>query len=214
MRSQVGPSIYIAGGEVHTMTRRRKTRKERAKQTPPDGRDYGTIELRQQIIAANGALPIVQEGNDKHVRNMTQFPIDYYYRQGFMDQRQWESAQRLYRLWYYGAEQSRYTLMRLVLPTGGEMANPAEAAEAYRAAMNALLPDKIAYLIVYGVVCIGDWASYIQAAIPRYRRMSKLLDGLTALADHFHIPKYSAPKTKPADHRLESKQKIPLHPFH
>jgi hypothetical protein len=47
----------------------------------------------------------------------------------------------------------------------------------------------LAKLIVYNVVCLGEWAAYITAAIPKYKRMKKLRDGLDALAKHFRIPK-------------------------
>lgn len=173
------------------MARKRRNNREKRETPPRDRRDYGTPELRLKIAEAHhGRVPIVQEGNEKHVRNYAQVPVDFYFRTGVIDRRQWEAAGKLYRLWYYGAQKSNYVMMNLLRidgkdpdADGGDV-----SAERYRDAMNAL-GETFTQLAVYNVVCIGEWAKYL-AGIPVRRRMNCLLNGLDRLADHFRIPKY------------------------
>lgn len=148
-------------------------------------RDFGTPELHKQHVVGQ-----IENGDRRKISKVhSTCPIDFYYHQIIISPRQYDAANTLYRLWYYGAEKSAYVTVRNPTEPRG-LANyesKVEMEEKYNAAMVAIkeLPTR---LIIYNVVCIGEWAKYIKISIGRDRRMKLLKEGLDALADHFKIP--------------------------
>lgn len=171
--------------------------------------DLGTPELHQRHITAG------EETNEvrRRTRVLSQVPIDYYLHQGWLSMQQWESAELLYFFWYYGAEKSGYVVSRDPRqPKGKADSMRREYLEQkYNEAVSEI-GGLGAKLVVYNVVCLGEWARsdaelhalklsnkkhYLDALdkkVGRNRRMKLLRQGLDDLARHFRIPAYPEEK--------------------
>lgn len=169
--------------------------------------DLGTDELRQHHIV------VVTETSEvrRRAQVRTSVPIDYYLDRGWISQRQWDAANDLYTLWYYGAVKSQHSMSRMdaPLPKKGCYApapyNPTEKAiimeKKYNDAIKSI-PSLVTRLVVYNVVCMGEWAAYLEsmfnmqeAKIGKNRRLVVLREGLDAVAKHFRIPESGEKKS-------------------
>ncbi len=145
--------------------------------------DYGTPELHKQHVINH-----VKTSDGRRVAIVrSTCPIDYYYHRSIITPQQYDAANILYRLWYYGAEKSSYVTVRDPREPSGEPNYEAkmELEQKYNNAMKEL--PVMVRLIIYNVVCLGEWAKYIKASVGRDRRMVLLHKGLDQLAKHFRI---------------------------
>ncbi len=158
---------------------------QKARQTiKKDSKDYGTPEFHKQQVVERVEI----EPNHRVAFNRTTCPIEYYHNRGLIKSHQYDAANTLYSLWYYGAEKSGYVTVRDPRQPRGEPNYEAreQMEEKYNIAMKEL--PVVTRLIVYNVVCIGEWAKYIDVAVGKKRRNTLLQDGLNRLAKHFKIP--------------------------
>lgn len=148
-------------------------------------RDFGTPELHKQHIVDQ-----VENADRRKISIVrTTCPIDYYYHRNIITARQYDAANQLFRLWYFGAEKSPYVTVRNPTEPRGlaDYESKIIMEEKYNDAMGAV--GKLATrLIVFNVVCIGEWAKLVEIALGRNRRMVLLKEGLDLLANHFKIP--------------------------
>jgi hypothetical protein len=153
--------------------------------------DFGTPELHRH---AHIELTHTVEGH-KRAYNSSQTPMDFYYKQGHLGQesytafQRYQAGNRFYALWYHGSSrlpmaQQRWDDIR----TGTSHSNfdsRIQAEQAYKEAKS-VFKSSVTALIVYNVVCLGEWAKHLtNCGVSRDRRMEHLRDGLDDLVRHF-----------------------------
>lgn len=158
------------------------------------GIDHGTPEMHRRHLIVYEETSEVR----RRARVITTVPIELYYKRSRIDARQYDAANELYRLWYYGAEKSRYVTSRDPRePRGGGAGDgQMELERRYNSARRAIRGLKAA-LVVYNVVCIGEWLQDIKhVGVPERSRMDYLREGLDDLANHFKMPFIDPPARK------------------
>lgn len=171
--------------------------------------DLGTPQIHQQHITVEQKTEEVS----RRTRIMSQIPIDYYLHRGWITMQQWEAGDKFHAAWYFGAEKSLYVTTRYdTMPRGTWESESAEKMKKRYVEAVSSIRGLPAQLVVYNVVCLGEWARsdvelhrlkltnkkhYLEALdekIGKNRRMKLLKQGLDDLARYFKIPAYPVHK--------------------
>ena len=166
--------------------------------------DHGTPEMNQRNITRKEVTSEMKQ----RTRVITSVPMDFYLDRGWVKLGHWDAAEQLYRFWYYGAEKSSYVLMRDPREPKGSYGNENGKMimeRKYNDCMRSIRKLSC-WLMVYNVVCMGEWASdVIHVGVGKNARMERLKEGLKDIAQHLKIPvtnetqrKKVKPKTKKA----------------
>lgn len=154
-----------------------------------------TEELRVKLDAADGLHIGYGDQNRPMAHNLVQVPIDYYLKQGWITDREYEAGKEFHKLWFYGAVKTGFAQMKYTaqprIPSTPESGKV--LAEKYQKAKLAI-KGLVQALFCYNVCCMGEWVNNLKPEdlnnelIGKNRRMGLLRAGLKDLANHFRLP--------------------------